>query len=188
MDYNMNFWILTILDMSTKLDYYADNLEKRAEGLSVCLTKDTLSLFNEIMDLNNKKIKLINFKVMYDSVIATLKKDERIIMEEYAKNQTLEEIGKLLDVNKSTVMRRMNKAILKCGAVLTALGYTSKKLFSEYGDYAAVYYTFTKIKNEHRLRQAASKKKSEAGTVNENPERPILHDNVSEYVFEKTVF
>lgn len=161
MDNNLYFWILTVIEMSSKIEYYADSLEERINGLSVCLTKETRLLFDEIIALNNKKIMLINMKVLYDSLFAALKKDERLIIKEYANNKSLEEISKILDVNKSTVLRRINRAVQKCALALTSLGYDVKRFNDEFRDYAAIYCTYNRIKNEHRVRQNAAQKKAE---------------------------
>ncbi len=155
------------MDLSTKLEYYWENLEERIDSLSVCLTSDTLSICDEIMSLNEKKVLLCNLKVIYSYFIAALKKDERLIIEEYAKNQTLEAISKMIGCSKSTVMRRLNKAVKKCSAVIMALGYNAAKLNSEYGGYAAVCGTYNRIRREHEMRRAAGQQ-SAADSMSES--------------------
>ena len=85
------------VNSSSFYDYYKSN---------------TMDQTNEIMTLINKKITLINIKVIVDKILQQLNCEQaRVLTLKYIDNMPSAQISELLQVNSRTYFRRANTAI-----------------------------------------------------------------------------
>ncbi|KAI4452975.1 nadp-specific isocitrate dehydrogenase [Holotrichia oblita] len=159
------------------------------------MTNDLAPLFKKenvkVTSLNSfefiDKIKEFLDNVMFKIMIAALSEDERLIINGYAQNETLDDIAQSTGVTKSTVMRRLNRAVKKCTGALSKLGYTLKRFEREYNGFAAVTNTYARIFKENNVRQqagisAAEEKRQQAASPKVNFDAPVKSVEVSAHI------
>ncbi|MDD3397576.1 MAG: sigma factor-like helix-turn-helix DNA-binding protein [Clostridia bacterium] len=136
----MNFknMIKTIFSVYRFLDKIAYSIDKIVEtrALNACYMyldntafNDVVNVSNDIMELTQRKITLINLKVLATSMIKNLDKNyARLIIMKYIENKPYAEIGKLLNISERTVTRWHSNAVVSSYFYLENQGYTLIKL------------------------------------------------------------
>jgi len=131
----MKVWIKAIFLLGNKLGQLADAVQEELEKLSIDLTVETFRAFERMMALENKKRRLCNFKVLKDLLKAQLTADEKQVFKlRLEKSKSFDETADILQLHKSSVVRRFNKGMDKCLDFLNRLTYTEERFKSEYGD------------------------------------------------------
>lgn len=153
----MKYWIMCLLRINSRLDVMSEKLEKERMRKATCVTGDTLSQIKEICELNDRKVLLINLRVCYDYIMSVLVPDEKYLVDSYARGCTLEEIAVEMDCCKTTVLRRLSKAITKAERTLKAKGLDEKFFEEEYKDFLPIKNLMKNIKTHQLMRIEAAK-------------------------------
>lgn len=96
-------------------------------------------LFDEMIEINCRKAKLVNLKVLVDCALAELNDAERrCLTMRIMDKMTFQEISETENVSLRTVFRRFDRAQKAFESVLLRKGYSAEKLESEYGCIASV--------------------------------------------------
>ena len=143
----MKFWIMAIFFLSGRLQSLCEEIEKEIDCLALSLTGDTYKLFETVLRLNDKKIRVINFKVLGGMMKKKLNDVEYAALIRHIRGESFEDIGQALSMSKSGAARRLQSAIAKCAAVVGALIFTEERLISEYCDIPLIFKTVQRFKN-----------------------------------------
>ncbi len=141
----MKNWIKVIFALNSKLDALTYSIDSQVDGLSKVTQGNTLELFNRIIRLNDKKVRLINLRVLYDKMKESLGEKEMLIISETAKGTPLCEIADMLGMSKSHVYRLYDKTMYRLSRLLISHGYDAEKFASDYGDDMLVTKTYKKF-------------------------------------------
>lgn len=91
-------------------------------------------LFNEIIELNNEKAKMLNLKYIIEATFERLTRKEReILKKRYIEKKTFQKIAEETDVCIRTVFRRLDGALHSFGEWLEIQGFTEEWFEKEYG-------------------------------------------------------
>lgn len=177
----MDFWIMSIFMVAPKLTGLCGVIDKRVESLALNMNRDAMTLFNEIIDLSDKKVKVINLKVMRERMWEKLDFVEREVYLLFLKRYSFEQIGLELEMSKSRVARILNKASAKCARALLSLGFSEEKLEKEYGDIALLKRYVIKFKrcfnkNEEKIEISKTNNKNSKTENNEAGENSPLRE------------
>ena len=142
----MKAWVLANFYLARKMDKLAERIDEEIDRSSLLLKIDTATLFEVIFNLNDKKRRVVNFKVLHSMLLKQLYLQEMGIISRYIKGQTLEEIGKEYEISKSTVSRRLKQAIDKCIKIFESLQFTEERLEKEYAEIPLIYKAVRKFK------------------------------------------
>ena len=143
----MKYWIMTIFFLANKLAKLADEIASEIDSYAVCLTMDTLKVFSTVMNLEDKKRRLCNFKVLADFFKSKLDKEQLEIVKKYLiKGDSFEQIAYGTGLSRSTTIRRYNSAINKSIAACLSLTYDEDRLMEEYKDFPVIIKTLGKFK------------------------------------------
>jgi len=89
---------------------------------------------NKIMRLMERKVSLINIKVMVDSVLEKMPlKYRQLLILAYVDNVKSENIAEIMHISLRTFFRKKNEALASFSKNLTVLGFTGEKLNSMFG-------------------------------------------------------
>lgn len=136
----MNFknMVKVIFSVYRFLDKIADSIDKIVEtralnACHMCLDNtafnDVITVSDDILELTQRKITLINLKVLTTSIIKSLEKDyARLIIMKYIENKPYAEIANLMNVSERTITRWHSNAIVNSYFYLENKGFTLKKL------------------------------------------------------------
>lgn len=91
-------------------------------------------LFERIIELNYRRLGLINVKVLVDEGLRRLPMSVREILIARYIEGSLDEYEKKHAICKRTVFKRLDKAIVLLAEIFVALGYDEKKMELEYKD------------------------------------------------------
>lgn|GEM_PF-791249 len=161
----MKHWILTIFRLSSRMDKLCVRVDRQIDRLAVNLTLDTTKLINAILILQDRKVRFINFRVLYSRMKAALSPAERALAVRYANGESLLEIALSLGISHSTVARRLRKIVEVCGAVLRDLKFDEKRLLKDYRDIPLIYNTVKEFERcDGHLPEASAFCKSGAST------------------------
>lgn len=90
---------------------------------------NVLSISQKIIDLSERKVTLINLKVLTESILKKLKvEDSRILIEKYVDGRKYKDISSRNQISLRTVYRRIGASEETFSRLLVAKGYTSRKL------------------------------------------------------------
>jgi len=141
----MKEWILSVFFLQNKLKDLAAQIDSEIKIYSLSLTMDTNKLFDKVMQLQDKRRRVVNFKVLYDIMKDNLSASEKTILADSAKGNSFNEIGQKLNVSKSTAARYFKQAIDKCTNVAHSLNFTLERFKKEYGDILLIHKTASKF-------------------------------------------
>lgn len=146
----MKHWILAVFNLASRLGKLCDRVDQEIDAVSCSLTTDTYTLCEAILALSDKKVRLINFKVMGQLMKEKLSDTEFEIVSCRARGATFEEIGNACGLSKSTAARRFQSAVEKCARAAGQLTFTEKKFTDEYKDIPLIYKTVKKFEMKER--------------------------------------
>ncbi len=128
----MKYFVLTVLLLYDKLESFCDSLDKTAIATATSIGRDAEELCYALMEINDKKRLLANMKVMRDEIAAGIGEKETDLLTRYALGASAERLGCEENVSRSTVLRRINRAVAASETILSRLGIDTEKVESEY--------------------------------------------------------
>lgn len=141
----MKNWIRVIFALNNKFDALTYSIDKQVEGMAALLTVPTVDLFDAIIKLNDKKVRIINLRVLHDKMKESLSAKELYVVDGYARGVSLSEMGERLSLGKGGAYRQLLRTIKKLTKILAYYGYTKERLDEEYKDVALVTRTYKKL-------------------------------------------
>lgn len=130
----MKNWVLTVSAAAERLAGWMRRIDRRIEGIALDAGGNTARQYEMILDLQDKKVRLINLGVL-DGMLSRELGGGYELVKEYADGRSLTDIAKLRHVSRSTVYRRVQDALNRGGALLQREGYGEDILRK---DYAAI--------------------------------------------------
>lgn len=139
---NQIIWTKVFLTIYKRLGRLIEELDNARDNLIKCGLGGGYNrrgwtneeLFERIIELNYRRLGLINVKVLVDEGLRRLPISVReIIIARYV-DGNIDEYEKKHAICKRTVFKRLNKAIVLLGEVFAKLGYDEKKMNLEYED------------------------------------------------------
>ncbi len=130
-----NIWAKTILGAYRHLEAVADAIDKII--LKTALnsyhfslnTNDVYQTSNKLIELGERKVTLINLKVLVEETLSKLEqKDADILICRYIENMKFKDIALEKNIGLRTVFRRLDRAEDMFSKKLLNLGYSSLKL------------------------------------------------------------
>jgi len=147
----MKVWIKAIFLLASKMGALAEAIAQEMDNLSVDYITNTIVACEQMMLLEDKKRRVVNFKVFNNLLKAQLTKDEyKLVKLHVIEAKTFEEIAIELESSKSALSRKFNCIIKTCEEFLTKLTYTQDRLLKEYKDIALVYKMVQKLERQGR--------------------------------------
>jgi len=129
----MKNWVIAIYKIQSSLDRMDMMMRQQIERHTKDLVSDTYSVCDKILILLNNKVKLCNLRVLFNEMMDNFDDDERDLFKTIMdKRRYLSEMARECGLNKSTMLRRFDKLILKAAYVLIDLGFDEERLQSEY--------------------------------------------------------
>ena len=137
-NFENEMWAKTLLSLYRHLHTMAnsiDNLIKRIginSAFNHSVYNSTIKDSNKIIELTERKIKIINLKVIIEKGLNSLKeKDLKILVLAYVDGLNYKKIIELLGITERTYFRRKEVAIANFAENLCSFGFDAKK-FSNY--------------------------------------------------------
>ena len=134
-------WSKTILECYRYLETIVETIDDMVRKLSVNSVyfnrksnNDTLSVINKIIDLNDRKVNLTNLKVIVDTVMSKMRKqDAQFLALFYLDRLSIEETAAALDICVRSAFRRKVRAIDSFTAILSQ-EYSCEYFANNYAD------------------------------------------------------
>ena len=130
----MKNWIRVIFALNNRLDALTYSIDRQVENMSELLTVPTMELFDSIIELNDKKVRIINMRVLHDKMKEALSSREYYVIARSSHGASFSEIGESLGLSKGHVYRLYQRTIQKLTRVLSSYGYTEEKFLEDYKD------------------------------------------------------
>lgn len=93
------------------------------------LYNNVLSISQKIIDLSERKITLINLKVLTEDILKKLKaEDLKILLERYVDGRKYKDIGTRNNISLRTVYRRLEASEIAFARFLDVRGFSSERL------------------------------------------------------------
>jgi len=124
----MRDWILMIIAVNPSLERMSQIIDQKVEDLALSPIGDTLNKVETIIRLNEKKILLINLRVVNEKIRKKLDGEEYALIKEFAFGKTVRAVSENIGASSSTTYRKLNKAFKKAENVLISLGYDKEKM------------------------------------------------------------
>ena len=135
----MEIWAKTLLSVYKYLDKIAGALDEliRKKCIYSSFASNRQDIFSQtdgVISLMNRKIHIINLKVITEQALAGLKlSDRKIIMLSYVDGVKCKDVANILKMPMRTYFRAKSKAVNSFANALIRLGYTDAKLQEKYG-------------------------------------------------------
>lgn len=133
------YWSKTLLGVYRYLPRMADAFDRVVETRAYnsmtsssynVVFNDITNVASSIIELTERKVSLVNAKIIVDKVLSKLKiKSSKILVLKFIDGRKMNDIIKLLGVSKRTYFRRIRNAINDFAEKLIELGFCSKRLF-----------------------------------------------------------
>lgn len=139
----LNIWSKTLLKSYRNLARVVKSIDKTFMGIcmsSRCsswydsVINSTLAVTDKLLTLSERKILLINTKVMIDEVLSNIDKDlAKILILRYIKRYSNEKIASIFKVCGKSISRRCRKGLELFALELKKRGYNSHRIEVLYG-------------------------------------------------------
>lgn len=135
-----NTWTKTILTVYRYLERVANAIDKLVDRqalnsyYSSCGKSGILDIANEIIELSERKVKLINLKVLTENALENI--DElyaQLLIEKYIDSDKCEMIAERHNLPLRTYFRRSEEAEDKFSSFLSKKGFNNEKLYDYLG-------------------------------------------------------
>ena len=127
--------ILTVYRYLKRMTFAFDRMIKSKAYNSFYTTSENFAfnnifdISNSILDLSERKVTLINLKILTERVLKSIDRDlAKILIFKYVDNKKCEEISSMLGCTTRTYFRKINLAHKSFYKALTRLGYDEEKL------------------------------------------------------------
>ncbi|MCL2061243.1 MAG: hypothetical protein FWH03_01270 [Firmicutes bacterium] len=150
----MKQWVFCIFCLMSKLGTLCARIEEQVDEASRNLTTDTLTLFNNVLRLNDAKRRIVNFLVLGRMMKSRLEKEEAVILQRRAKMESFDEIAKSLGLSRSGAARKCDAAVQKCIDAALSLTFTEERFIAEYKDIPLIYDTVRRLSKAAGIKAA----------------------------------
>lgn len=155
---NNEIWGKTLISIYRFLPSIADAIDNLIRKKTINslyynsnFQSSTFDIANAVIELTERKVKLINIKVILEKAITSLKPvDKKLLILYYVDNVNKFDIMNMLKISQRTFFRRKELALRSLGKNLSMLGYNHKKLkeylasehwlINTYNKYASFYF------------------------------------------------
>lgn len=151
----MEFWVLTALALENKLEAAAEKCTEEADEASLSLCADTFSAFEKVVGINDKKRRIVNMKVLCDTIENSLDTREAELLKAYTRFSA-SVIAEHLGINRLKVYRDIKRACAKAEKALARIGFKKAEMERDYGDLALFARTYRRIKRLKGRERASS--------------------------------
>lgn len=137
---NEILWVKTILSVYRYLERIAnaiDKIVKKSALASGAITRENyyynnvFSISQKIIDLSDRKVTLINLKVLTEDVLKSIdKSDAKILIERYIDGLKCRQICENENISMRTVFRKLENAEISFAKNLKMRGYCESKIAS----------------------------------------------------------
>ncbi len=141
----MKNWIKVIFALNNRLDALTYSIDEQVDSLSSVLTVPTMKLFDRIIKLNDKKVKIINLRVLHDKMKENLNAKEYCVVSRSSRGVSFADIAKELNVSKGSAYRIYERVINRLTRLLAYYGYDENKFAEDYKDVALVARTHKRL-------------------------------------------
>lgn len=141
----MKNWIRVIFALNSKLDALTYSIDGQVDGLSSLTNVPAMELFDSIIRLNDKKVRLINLRVLHDKMKESLTARESYIIERSSRGISFAEIAEELNLTRGYVYRQYMRIMQKLSKLLATYGYNADKFERDYNDILLISRTYKKF-------------------------------------------
>ncbi len=119
--------------MSNSIDRIIEENSKNSNSVALQRYQTTQYQAYKIIDLIDRKRKMVNLKVIAEDVVSRLKKsDRRIITLVFFDGIKSEVVAEIMGISLRTFFRKKSNALIQFTLILEALGYDNEFFESEY--------------------------------------------------------
>lgn len=158
-------WGKTLLSLYRHFGVMANSIDNLVRRIGInsafrhTIYDSTIVDSNKILELTERKIKIINLKVIVEDILADLNmKDLKILTLCYVDGVEYKKIIKLLNINQRTFFRRKEIAIARFSNKLAEMGYDADKLEKYLHNENWIKNTYYQIVNSTASRLVSDKK------------------------------
>ncbi len=158
-------WGKTLLSLYRHFGVMANSIDNLVRRIGInsafrhTIYDSTIVDSNKILELTERKIKIINLKVIVENILAELNmKDLKILTLCYVDGVEYKKIIKLLNINQRTFFRRKEIAIARFSNKLAEIGYDADKLEKYLHNENWIKNTYYQIVNSTASRLVSDKK------------------------------
>lgn len=158
-------WGKTLLSLYRHFGVMANSIDNLVRRIGInsafrhTIYDSTIVDSNKILELTERKIKIINLKVIVEDILADLNmKDLKILTLCYVDGVEYKKIIKLLNINQRTFFRRKENAIARFSNKLVEMGYDADKLEKYLHNENWIKNTYYQIVNSTASRLVSDKK------------------------------
>lgn len=130
----MKLYVLMIFRLNDRLEKTIEAMDKKIERIAYNPFGNTIKQYDAILELTDRRTRLINLKVMYDLLIRELSGEETLLIARHALGFSANEIAESLGMNGSTVYKRLCRAIARAEKLLEDAGFDERRMERDYCD------------------------------------------------------
>lgn len=154
----MKLYVLMIFRLNDRLEKTIEAIDRKIERIAYDPFGNTIKQYDAILELTDRRTRLINLKVMYDLMIRELDGEETLLIARHALGFSANEIAESLGMNGSTVYKRLCRAIARAEKILEDAGFDERRMERDYCDVPQVAAAMNMMKR--RVRQTERPKKA----------------------------
>ena len=132
----MKTYVLAIFRLSDRLEKSIDAMDKKIEKIAYNPFGDTIKQYDKILEITDKRMRLINLRVMYELMLRKLDGEETMLIARHALGLSAGEIAESMNMNGSTVYKRLSRALVRAEKILKEAGFDERRMERDYADVA----------------------------------------------------
>lgn len=138
---NYNAFSKTLLNIYNSLDAVCERMDKMVENKAMAGAlgfgggKNSLELFNNLIDLSQRKINLINLKIRIENALASLKeKQAKVLILKFIDGLTFKQIASLTGQSLRNCFRVYEQGLSSFSKLIKLDGLTEERIEGTYAD------------------------------------------------------
>lgn len=135
----INTWSKTLLTVYNQLEKITDTIDnivltRAINSHNFYTNNEVLYVAEKILSLTQRKIKLINLKVLVDEILSEMEEDAKILIFKYLYEFNTEKLMYSLNLSERSVYRKVNEAVITFSTICEKKGFSCEKLYEIYKD------------------------------------------------------
>lgn len=152
----MRLWILLLFNLAESVNTAAAKLEREIERVALHPFGDTMEQYERIIELSDKKQRLLTLKLYRRALSALLSGEELLILTKFAAGFSVSDISVMIGLSRSCVYKRLMRAYRICEKRLAELRLSPEVFEAEYGQLGMVKARLKRV--EKKLKENAQSK------------------------------
>ena len=157
----LKVWSKTFLTVYKYLEKITDSIDSLIMNKSLNICSDAFAVANEILELTERKVILINLKVLVESALKKANaSSSKLLILKFIDGVSCEDGAKLQNISLRSYFRHIDHAVSEFSLIIKSMGFDETYLNTHFKNEKWLFNLYNRLLNQEINRKNRSKEKS----------------------------